>query len=132
MEDGTILESQAQLAASLTADWNGAARATCESLLARLNARARARTSQIVRVRLDGRAERLLETLSRIASATVLSRPTDAGGEYSILVPRGQLMNAVAALRAEGCDAPATTQDADYVFDTANPLYAALAEQFPQ
>lgn len=70
--------------------------------------------------------------MSRIASATVLSRPNDAGGEYSILVPRGQLMEAIAALRAEGCEAPATTQDADYVFDTANPLYAALAEQLPK
>ncbi len=60
-----------------------------------------------------------------------MSRPTDAGGEYSLLVPRGQLMDAVATLRAEGCNAPATTQDADYVFDTANPLYAALAEQLP-
>jgi ATP phosphoribosyltransferase len=132
LEDGTILESQAQLAASLNADWNGAAKATCESLLARLNARARAKASQILRVRLDGRAEKLLETLSRIASATVLSRPTDTGGEYSLLVPRSQLMDAVTALRAEGCDAPATTQDADYVFDTANSLYAALADQLPK
>jgi ATP phosphoribosyltransferase len=132
LEDGTILESQAQLAASLNADWNGAAKAACESLLARLNARARAKTSQILRVRLDGRAEKLLKTLTSVASATVLSRPTDTGGEYSLLVPRSQLMDAVAALRAEGCDAPATTQDADYVFDTANPLYAALAEQLPK
>ena len=109
-----------------------AAKAACESLLARLNARARAKTSQILRVRLDGRAEKLLKTLTSVASATVLSRPTDTGGEYSLLVPRSQLMDAVAALRAEGCDAPATTQDADYVFDTANPLYAALAEQLPK
>ena len=100
-------------------------------MLARLNARARAKTSQILRVRLNGQAEKLLQSLSRIASATVLSRPTDASGEYSILVPRGKLMDAVNALRAEGCDAPATTQDADYVFDTANPLYAALAAQLP-
>jgi ATP phosphoribosyltransferase len=131
LEDGTILESQAQLAASLTADWDAPARAACEALLARLNARARAKTSQILRVRLDGRAEALLETLARVAGATLLSRPTDAGGEYSLLVPRGQLMDAVNALRAEGCDAPATTQDADYVFDTVNPLYAALKAQLP-
>ena len=131
LEDGTILESQAQLAASLTADWSEPARAACEELLARLNARARAKTSQILRVRLDGRAEALLETLARVAGATLLSRPTDAGGEYSLLVPRGQLMDAVNALRAEGCSAPATTQDADYVFDTVNPLYAALQAQLP-
>jgi hypothetical protein len=36
-------------------------------------------------------------------------------------------MHAIATLRAQGCAAPATTQDADYVFDTANPLYAELS-----
>jgi ATP phosphoribosyltransferase len=131
LEDGTILESQAQLAASLAADWDAAARTACENLLARLNARARAKVSQILRVRLNGQAEKLLESLSRTAGATVLSRPTDAEGEYSLLVPRAQLMEAIAALRAQGCEAPATTQDTDYVFDTANPLYAALAERLP-
>jgi hypothetical protein len=40
-------------------------------------------------------------------------------------------MDTVASLRAQGCEAPATTQDADYVFDTANPLYAALVAQLP-
>jgi ATP phosphoribosyltransferase len=132
LEDGTILESQAQLAASLTADWNGRARAAAEELLARLNARARARTAQVMRVRLDANAEQVLAALARAADAALLSRPTDAGGEYSLLVPRGKLMDAVAALRAEGCGHPATTQETDYVFDTRNPLYAALAAQLPE
>jgi ATP phosphoribosyltransferase len=132
LEDGTMLESQAQLAASLAADWDNPARAACESLLARLNARARAKTSQILRVRLNGQAEKLLEGLARSVGATVLSRPTDAGGEYSLLVPRAQLMDAITTLRAQGCDAPATTQDTDYVFDTVNPLYEALAKQLPK
>lgn len=131
LEDGTILESQAQLAAALTADWTPEARKAAEALLARLNARARAKTSQILRVRLDRNSDRILGTLSRMADASLLSRPTDQGGEYSLLVPRGKLMDAIASLRAEGCEAPATTQDADYVFDTANPLYAALAQQLP-
>ena len=129
LEDGVILKSQAQLAASLTADWSPPARKACEELLARLNARARAKTSQILRVRLDRNADRILATLARMAEASILSRPTDAGGEYAILVPRIKLMDAIASLRAEGCEAPATTQDADYVFDTANPLYAALQQQ---
>jgi len=131
LEDGTILESQAQLAASLVAGWDSAARAACQSLLARLNARARAKASQILRVRLNGQAEKLLAHLSKTANATVLSRPNDAGGEYALLVPRARLMEAIAALRDQGCDAPATTQDTDYVFDVANPLYASLAAQLP-
>jgi ATP phosphoribosyltransferase len=126
LEDGTILESQAQLAAAMGADWTKDARVAAEGLLARLGARERAKTSQILRVRLDRNADAVLAALARAVDASVLSRPTDAGGEYSILCPRPRLMHAIASLRAQGCDAPATTQDADYVFDTANPLFAAL------
>jgi ATP phosphoribosyltransferase len=132
LEDGTILESQAQLAASLTADWGSQARAVAEELLARLNARTRAKTSQILRVRLDKKVEQILAALVRAAGASLLSRPTDAGGEYSLLVPRNKLMEAVTALRAEGCEHPATTQETDYVFDTENPLWAALEQQLPR
>jgi len=127
LEDGTILESQAQLAASLGAEWTKEACVAAEGLLARLGARERAKTSQILRVRLDRNADAVLAALAKAVDASVLSRPTDAGGEYSILCPRPRLMEAIASLRAQGCDAPATTQDADYVFDTANPLYASLA-----
>jgi ATP phosphoribosyltransferase len=128
LEDGVILESQAQLAASLSADWTAEARAAAEALLARLGARDRARTSQILRVRLDKNADAILTALATAADTSVLSRPTDPSGEYSILCPRPRLMDAIAALRAQGCAAPATTQDADYVFDTANPLFAALSD----
>jgi ATP phosphoribosyltransferase len=127
LEDGTILESQAQLAASLMADWNADVRMAAEALLARLGARARARTSQILRVRLGTNADSILAALASETGASVLSRPTDPGGEYAILCPRENLMDAIASLRKQGCDAPATTQDADYVFDTANPLFAALS-----
>src|SRR4029078_9477258 len=37
LDDGVILKSQAQLAASLSADWTGEARAGCEKLLGRLD-----------------------------------------------------------------------------------------------
>ena len=36
LDDGVILKSQAQLAASLTADWSGEARKACEALLTKL------------------------------------------------------------------------------------------------
>ncbi len=45
LEDGTILESQAQLAASLTADWDASARAAAQALLVRLGARERAKAA---------------------------------------------------------------------------------------
>src|SRR3569833_1614189 len=37
LDDGVILKSQAQLAASITADWDAGARAVCEKLLTKLN-----------------------------------------------------------------------------------------------
>jgi ATP phosphoribosyltransferase len=37
LDDGVILKSQAQLAASLTADWNVQTRKACETLLAKLD-----------------------------------------------------------------------------------------------
>jgi ATP phosphoribosyltransferase len=42
LEDGTIMSSQAQLAASLNADWTDEARTACAALLARLEAKAAA------------------------------------------------------------------------------------------
>ncbi len=39
LDDGVILKSQAQLAASLTADWSAQARGACETLLSRLSAK---------------------------------------------------------------------------------------------
>ena len=38
LSDGLILDSYANLAASLTADWTGEARAACKALLTRLDA----------------------------------------------------------------------------------------------
>jgi ATP phosphoribosyltransferase len=39
LDDGVILKSQAQLAASLSADWTAETRAACERLLGKLDSR---------------------------------------------------------------------------------------------
>src|SRR6202000_145389 len=75
LEDGTILESQAQLRASLSADLSVEARAAA-ALLDRLGARERAKTSQILRVRLNRSADAVLAALAKAAEVSVLSRPT--------------------------------------------------------
>ena len=114
LEDGTILESQAQLAASLTADWGAGERGAARALLVRLGARERAKASHVLRVRLDKDAERKIVE----AKVTMLSR---GGEEYSLLCPRERLMEAVAVLGA------ATVHDVDYVFDGADLLDEKLA-----
>jgi ATP phosphoribosyltransferase len=112
LDDGTILESQAQLAASLTADWEAGARAAAEALLTRLGARERAKASHVLRVHRPSD-----EAIAR-AGVTLLSR---AGEEVSLLCPRSRLMEAMAAL------GQATVHEVDYVFDGESPLYAKLA-----
>jgi ATP phosphoribosyltransferase len=130
LEDGIILQSQAQLAASLKANWHGAAREAAERLLTRLAARERAKVSQVLRVRLDGNPDATLASLSSQLSASILSRPAsgNVGGEYSLLVPRGNLMEAVAILRASGCAEGVTAGDVDYVFEIRDPILSAFAQ----
>jgi ATP phosphoribosyltransferase len=123
LEDGTILESQAQLAASLTADWDTDARAAAQSLLARLGARERAKTSHMLRLHLDKNVDAILKLLGS-TGVTILSRPASAAGEYALLCPRERLTEAVEVLRTQG--SAATVHDVDYVFDDADALNARL------
>ena len=94
LDDGVILKSQAQLAASLTADWDANARAAAQSLLARLGARERAKASHMLRVHLDKNADAILKALASLG-VTVLSRPSSVAGEYRA---------ALSARPADGCD----------------------------
>ena len=134
LEDGTILKSQAQLAASLSASWNEEARASARMLLTRLAARERAKASLVLRVRLDSDADVVLARLARDVGASVLSRPSadNKAGECSILCPRRELMTAMTILRECGSHGAVTEEDADYVFDNNDPLVAALETALPR
>src|ERR1700761_1019544 len=81
LDDGTILESQAQLAASLSADWGMEERTIAQALLSRLSARERAKASQVLRVHLGSDAETVVAALAK-ADVSLLSRPAPLAGEY--------------------------------------------------
>lgn len=123
LEDGTILESHAQLAASLTADWDADAHAAAQSLLSRIGARERAKASHMLRVQLEKNVDALLTSLASLG-VTIISRPSTATGEYALLCPRERLMEAVEDLRKH--ESAATVHDVDYVFDDADALDARL------
>lgn len=129
LEDGTILKSQAQLAASLGADWTTAARSAATTLIMRLSARERAKAALVLRVRLDGNPDALLTGLSKETGATVLSRPSagNVAGECAILCPRETLMAAIDYLTSRGAGEAVTAQDADYVFTKDDHLVAAFS-----
>lgn len=134
LTDGTILESQAQLAASLTASWPNEARAAAVTLITRLSARERAKSSLVLRARLDSNPDGVLAQLTRRIAASVLSRPAigNSAGEYAILCPRNALMEAIEVLRANGTDGAITAQDCDYIFEKNDPLVTAFEEAVPR
>ncbi len=103
LDDGIILQSQAQLAMSLKSTWPLAVRCSAERMLTRLAARECAKASLTLRARMNGETS-----------------------ETSVLVPRGALMDAVQDLRSKGCQT-ITAHDADYVFEAAPPILAAFA-----
>lgn len=130
LEDGTILESQAQLAASRAIIWKKDARAAVENLLSRLAARERAKACHVLRVHLEAKAAAAIPALEKSLGISVLSRSAaKGGGEFSLLCPRGNLMSAVTRLREAGCDGAVTAEDVEYVFVNGNPIYAALSAQ---
>ncbi len=123
LDDGLILQSQAQLAASLSARWPASVRRTAEMLLSRLSARERAKASLILRLRLKANAKKILARLQNEARAEILSQ--DRSGDVSLLVPRGNLMIATAILGGAGA---VTAEEADYVFRNDDPLVTAFAK----
>jgi len=127
LDDGTILESQAQLAASLTADWDAEVRDTARAMLSRIAARERAKASHVLRVHLDASADKAIAA----SGLSILSRPADASGESALLCPREKLTDMMDSLRARGASTM-TVQDVEYVFDDAEPLATKLFSALPK
>jgi ATP phosphoribosyltransferase len=124
LDDGVILKSQAQLAASSSADWNANALRVAEQLTLRIAARELARNAHILRVRLtDSRA---VSDLAALGCSTISAPAAGGGGEYAILCPRSQLMEAMVTLRASASEATFTVHDVDYAFAKSNPIMERL------
>jgi ATP phosphoribosyltransferase len=127
LDDGVILKSQSHLAASLSARWNTTSAGAAKKLLARLAARERAKTSLVLRARLNGKPDAALDAVAK-SGVSVLSRPAkgNAAGEYSLLCPRDRLTDVITTLRRRGAAGSVTAQTVDYVFETEEPLIATF------
>jgi ATP phosphoribosyltransferase len=123
LDDGIILKSQAQLAASLKARWDAKALETAERLTARIAARELARSSYILRVVLPKKGGAILAGLAKSAGCTVL---THAREETTILAPREKLSDAMEFLRSKGVANVVAAAPADYVFTGGDPLIKRL------
>jgi ATP phosphoribosyltransferase len=125
LEDGVILRSQAQLAASLKAEWGRAPLAAAGRLTARIAARELARNSYLLRAAIGGKSESVLAALAKFGSS-VLSKPASKGGQHVILCRRDQLSDAVGTLREHGVKGAVAAEPVDYVFGDVNPLMQRL------
>lgn len=119
ISDGLILSSQAQLAASLQAEWSQALIEAVRRLVSSVEARARGRSLSA----LSWPGEQHAAAESAIASFGVA---VDAEGTRSALVPVTRLLDAAGALTAAGVG-PLTVTRLDYVFEATCPAVDALA-----
>ena len=121
LDDGVILKSQAQLAASLKAAWTPTQLASAEQLLRIVDARAAALTSATLIWPASGDA---LEAgvVDGLVKSGATRRPN------GLLVSAGDVAQASAALTAAGLG-PVTASRPDFVFEIGCPGFQALEKQ---
>jgi ATP phosphoribosyltransferase len=121
LEDGTILRSEANLVASLAADWNAGARESARAILSRLAATELGRRSREVRARLgDGAAAIAAEAAEKFAA-----QADSEGGAVAFLCPREKAAQLADFLLSKGAKR-VVVNAAEQVFEVPNPLYDML------
>jgi ATP phosphoribosyltransferase len=128
LDDGTILRSQANLVASLAADWTSARRECARVILSRIAAEEEARTTREVTTVLPRRDESLAEEAKRRFSARLRWPVTD--GAHTFSCPADGVPAFADWLIARGAGAVTVASQA-YVFSAQNPLYEKLAARLP-
>ncbi len=129
LDDGTILRSQANLVASLVADWTPAARDRVRKILARIAAEEEARTTREVTTVLPRWDEALLAEATRRFSARLRWPPRD--GRLSASCPADRVPAFSDWLISRGAD-EVTVASLAYVFTARNPLYEKLSARLPK
>src|SRR5438105_10679222 len=120
LDNGVILKSQAQLAASLEAQWSEAALAAAGRICARIAARELARASYILRATMPSSGA--LPAALDVGGFSVIRE----GGAAAVLCRREDLPRAVGLLREHGAKGAIAAERVDYVFAESNPPFARL------
>ena len=123
VDDGVILRSEANLVASLTAEWGFRARAAVAMVLGRIGAEERARTTRELRAAAAPGAD-----LAAIAEPFGAALPYGApapGAEWVLRAPKDTAFALADALVAAGARG-VTVRGVDYTFEAQNPLLDGL------
>jgi ATP phosphoribosyltransferase len=127
LDDGTILRSQANLVASVGADWSPGPRETARIILSRIAAEEEARTTREVSAVLS----RWEESLFAEAKAAYAARRFHAAdGRLILNCPKDKAAPLADWLIAQGATHVCVAAQ-DYVFSAENPLYAKLFARLP-
>jgi ATP phosphoribosyltransferase len=125
LEDGTILQSEANLVASVTAPWAPQARLAARAILSRIAAEERARTQREVRARFpSGEAPALGEQAATDFGAALMR--TEPCGDLVLHVPQRRAADLAGWLIEQGAETAIVT-GLDYVFSRQNLLDDKLA-----
>ncbi len=125
IDDGIMLRSQANLVASITAEWSVQARRAAQLLLDRVASERRARTMREVRTRFKGAdAEMLAEAKGRFGVQAPFGGPTSSG-MLTMLCPPATLHEFSIFLRERGAETVIVSAP-EYVFAQDNPLFDQL------
>jgi ATP phosphoribosyltransferase len=123
LDDGTILRSQANLVASVGADWSGGPRETARIILSRIAAEEEARTTREVSAVLSRWEYSLFANAKAAFSARARFHAAD--GRLTLNCPKDEAAPLADWLIAQGATHVCVAAQ-DYVFSADNPLYQKL------
>ncbi|HEX8166427.1 MAG TPA: ATP phosphoribosyltransferase [Beijerinckiaceae bacterium] len=126
LDDGVILRSEANLVASVRAEWGPRARAAARALLTRIAAEEEARTTREIRAAVDPARP---ADLAGLAGVTLPYGPPQ-GPQLVLRCPKEQVFAVVETLLAAGARDVAVGA-VEYVFRPGNPLADRLFARLP-
>jgi ATP phosphoribosyltransferase len=129
LDDGTILRSQANLVASLDADWSPGSRETARIILSRVAAEETARTTREVSAFVLKLEDELLAEAKAAFSARARFHAAD--GRLTLNCPKDKAAPLADWLIAQGATHVCVAAQ-DYVFSAENPLYEKLIARLPR
>jgi len=129
LDDGVILRSQANLAASLQADWSPQARSAARAILTRIAAEEEARRVREVRAQVARENHDRVAAIANGFDAHLLSMP-DAQ-ELVLHCAIDHVFDIADELAAAGAR-DISVRSLDYVFRAHNPLIARLEQRLPR
>jgi ATP phosphoribosyltransferase len=125
LDDGVMLRSEANLVASVTADWNTTTRDIARAILGRISAEEEARTTREVRALVSGdRTKLVADAQAAFGARAIFGVPKD--GPLSLVAPKKKVADLADWLIARGAE-HVTVAQMDYVFQARNELYDRLA-----